>query len=330
MQSPNIATDNEIKVSLRNAAQDITRGIEQEINNLHQLSPIHRVIEISAFTSVYLIGALAVYLSKDLNIIAMTTIAGLGILCMGVAMNALPILIHEGLHGMLAYRPRLNHLLSFLCGLPLGVSATAYQVTHNNHHYELGKKPDYGTYKQHFRKPVLIWTAYMLQLFVGTFFYLALIPVFAMAGGSARSRIFIVIEYLIIITVFILMLKSFSLQTLQVYWLYPALIMSVLTNLRGLGSHALGDVENIYLSSRTIKASRLTSMILLNENLHLEHHLFPTVPSYHLPKLHALVWNRLPCALYSSSYTDFITGFFKAAINNDLNPMGAIHRRALR
>ena len=302
-------------------------GIEQEIENLHQLNPVHRTIEISTFTAIYIAGALAVYFSASLNGVAVSAAVLTGIVMMGVAFNALGILIHEGLHGLLSRHAGLNHIISFFCGLPLGMSATAYQVTHNNHHYELGNKPDYGTYKQHFRQPVLVWTAYMLQLLFGTVFYVLLIPFIAFAAGTPGDRLFIALEYLLIATAFTVIITSLTLQAIQLYWLYPILVMSVLSNLRGLGSHALGNVENIYLSSRTIKASRLTAMLFLNENYHLEHHLFPRVPGYNLRKVHLLIWHRLPSALYSNSYPEFLAGFFKAALKNNLEPLGAIHRQ---
>ncbi len=123
---------------------------------------------------------------------------------------------------------------------------------------------------------------------------------------------------------FILLFNTVAIHTLLLYWIYPLLIMSILTNIRGLASHALGDVENIYLSSRTIKSSKLVSVLFLHENYHLEHHLFPRVPSYHLLRMHELIWDRLPQALYARSYSEFLIGLFKAASRNDLNPIGTI------
>jgi fatty acid desaturase len=69
----------------------------------------------------------------------------------------------------------------------------------------------------------------------------------------------------------------------------------------------------------------LTQALFLNENFHLEHHLFPTAPSYNLSKLHKLIWKRLPEALYSESYFHFLYKLVKAGLKNDLAPQGIVH-----
>ncbi len=68
----------------------------------------------------------------------------------------------------------------------------------------------------------------------------------------------------------------------------------------------------------------MVSFLFLHENYHLEHHIFPGVPSYNLAEMHALIWNRLPEAIYSQSYSQFLLGLLKAAFRNDLKPMGVV------
>ncbi len=41
--------------------------------------------------------------------------------------------------------------------------------------------------------------------------------------------------------------------------------------------------------------------------------------------MHLLIWDRLPQAAYSKSYLEFLSGFFKAAFENNLEPMGVVH-----
>ncbi len=176
---------------------------------------------------------------------------------MGLAMNTLGILIHDGLHGLLAKSKPMNHVWSVLCGLPLLVSASAYRKTRTDHHFEFGRAMDYGTYRY--------W-----------------------------------------------LVQTFSAEQLITLWLAPSLVMMALTNVRGLASHALGDLEDIYLSSRTVQSNRLVRFLFLDGKHHLEHHLFPQVPSYHLARVHRLVWRRLPRALYAPSYTRFLLEFFCA------------------
>lgn len=320
MEKPNIARDNRILIERTRANKEISEGIEAEVNQLFVLSAAKRAREFLFFGCIYAAGAYTV--SQFGHVWALAVI---GIVLMGIAINSLGIFIHEGLHGLLAKNHRMNHLLTFLVGLPVMMSASAYYTTHVNHHYELGRKPDYGTYRQHTKRPVFIWLAYFLQLTLGTVLYTALIPFLGFRSASRTTRAFIIGEYAVIIAVFAAFYIYAPAHVMLFYWLYPVIIAAILTNLRGLGSHALGDVENIYLSSRTIKSSRIVSALFINENYHLEHHIFPRTPSYNLPAMHALVWDRLPEAIYSESYPKFLLGMLRAALKGDLHPMGIVH-----
>ncbi len=66
----------------------------------------------------------------------------------------------------------------------------------------------------------------------------------------------------------------------------------------------------------------------MNENYHLEHHIFPRTPSYNLPAMHKLIWSRLPQAIYAKSYSHFLFSLIKAGIKKDLNPMGVVHPKS--
>jgi fatty acid desaturase len=320
MEKPNISKDNRILVERTRASREITQGIKTEISQLYVLSARKRMEEFLFFSILYGAGVFLVSLSNEIFPVTL-----IGILLMGVALNSMGIFIHEGLHGLLAKNPKINHLISFLIGLPIMISATAYYTTHVNHHYELGRKLDYGTYRQYTKKPLFIWTAYFLQLFFGSVLYVLFIPFLGFKSASTKPRVFILLEYSLIITVFIFFFVYIPNSIILLYWLYPLLVLNVLTNIRGLASHALGDVENIYLSSRTVKSSKLVSFLFLYENYHLEHHLFPRTPSYNLSAMHSLVWHRLPQAIYSESYLHFLFSFFKAAFKNELGPMGVVN-----
>jgi fatty acid desaturase len=319
MHSPEIAEENKVLRALRLGRKEITLGIEKGIDELHELSPAKRGLEIGTLLTLYGIGALL--LTYPGGILPLSVC---GIVCMGLAFNMLGILIHEGLHGLLTKRPWLNHCMSFLAGIPILGSPTAYQVTHANHHFELGRKLDYGTYRQHIRKTAFVWIAYFVQLFLGTFLYILLIPPLAFRAASARSRIVIIVEYCVLLTIAVFLFRALRPETLLLYWFYPLVVCSFLTNIRGLASHALNDVENLYLSSRTIKSSKWVSWLFMHENYHMEHHVFPSAPSYNLGKIHELIWDRLPERLYSRSYSGFLFGFLRAAWRNDLQPLGTV------
>ena len=320
MEKPSIPDDNRVAVELKKADEQISQGIETQVNELFILNPIKRSYEFLFFGIVYLIGAIAVSQFEGNWVLTL-----FGIIFMGIALNSLVIFMHEGLHGLLANNHRLNHLMTFLVGLPLMVSATAFYTTHVNHHYEIGRKSDYATYRQHTRKSVFVWIAYFLQLAIGSFLYITLIPFLGFKDASKKSRVKIVAEYILIMSAFTVFFTQVSTANILLYWLYPAFVLNILSNVRGLASHSLGDVENLYLSSRTVKGSKFITTIFMNENHHLEHHIFPRTPSYNLRAMHALIWDRLPQAMYSESYPRFLFGMIKAAIRQDLSPMGVVN-----
>jgi len=304
----------------RRAGRSITTGIEAEIDACHELSARKRLGEFAFFALLYALGALPILWFPGSIAILLP-----GIVLMGVALNSLGILIHEGLHGILAKNPRLNHFLTFLCGVPLLISGSAYRATHRDHHFEFGRRRDYGTYRQHLDNRLFVWTAYYAQLCFGSILYILMIPGFAWRTASPKERAMILVDYAIIATLVALLFRFVALESILHFWIYPSLVLMVLTNIRGLSSHALGDLDDIYLSSRTVHASPLTEILFLHENFHLEHHLFPQVPSYHLKRAHRLVWNRLPRALYARSYPAFLLGFLKATLSLDLRPLGVVH-----
>jgi len=289
--------------------------MESNILKCHCLSLKKRLLELLFFTTLYCAGVLVTVFSGN-----QAPILILGYFLMGICLNSLGILIHEGIHGLLIESKSVNRLLTFLCGVPLLISGSAYSVTHRDHHFEFGRGLDYGTYRQHLTNNSLIWLAYFSQLFLGSIIYVVLIPVLAFRSASAKERFFILIEYLVISLIIIFAFLSLPKAWIINFWLLPSIVLILMSNVRGLASHALGDPEDIYLSSRTVKCSRLFELLLLHENYHLEHHLFPRVPSYNLKEVHGLIWERLPRALYSDSYYDFLKSFFASACSLDLSP----------
>jgi fatty acid desaturase len=307
----------------------LVRGLEPELSMLHRLSAGRRAVELVSVLVLYLLGAGLMLAGRGSvnGLVLSTTLVLLAVAAMGLAFNALGILIHDGLHGLLARGPVTNRLLAFCIGLPLLISASAYRVTHTHHHLDFGRKLDYGTYRQHTRHVWLVWLAYLIQLTIGSLVYVTLIPFLALRSATAHDRLWILAEYVVIAGAAGGVIALVPLSELLWYWLLPMLVMNVLTNLRGLASHALGDVHNIYLSSRTVRCSRPVALLLFNENYHLEHHLFPGIPSYHLGTCHRLIWDRLPEALYARSYGDFLWQFLRAAWRRDLSPRGVVYPR---
>jgi fatty acid desaturase len=82
---------------------------------------------------------------------------------------------------------------------------------------------------------------------------------------------------------------------------------------RGLAEHGLTTSDNVFTETRTVRSNRFVSFMMNNLNYHLDHHLFPGVPWYNLPKLHALLREEYVAAGSSiyPSYTAFLIDFLK-------------------
>jgi fatty acid desaturase len=105
-------------------------------------------------------------------------------------------------------------------------------------------------------------------------------------------------------------------------WLIPGVVVGYVSAVRALAQHALTHAHDPLLASRSVRSNPMVSFLLLNENYHLEHHLFPEVPSYHLPRLRALLSSRLPHTIEAASYTRFLAGFVGRFLRGDESLLG--------
>jgi fatty acid desaturase len=98
------------------------------------------------------------------------------------------------------------------------------------------------------------------------------------------------------------------------YWLAPISAAVVLSNIRALAEHMGTSGEgNAILKTRTVTSNPLVSFLMLNLNYHLEHHLFPAVPWYNLPRIHQLLkpLYKARGAVVRKSYTAFVFQCFR-------------------
>lgn len=62
--------------------------------------------------------------------------------------------------------------------------------------------------------------------------------------------------------------------------------------------HAMSNVCRHRMNTRTIYLGPITGFLYLNMQYHLEHHLYPNVPYYHLPALHQVIKDKCPPAYH--------------------------------
>jgi len=103
------------------------------------------------------------------------------------------------------------------------------------------------------------------------------------------------------------------------YLVLPGFYGKTLVASFGLTQHT-GLQENIKdhrYSTRTVYLNPVFSFLYWHMEYHIEHHMFPTVPSYNLPKLHNLIKDQMPPAKNGlwGAYKEIIPAIFKQARN---------------
>ncbi len=88
----------------------------------------------------------------------------------------------------------------------------------------------------------------------------------------------------------------------------PLLVAGQIANLRGIAEHGMTTGGNEMTDTRTVATNPVLSFLMCNINYHIEHHLYPGVPWYNLPKVHKLLQEEYQSAGSSvyTSYLDFM------------------------
>ncbi len=299
------------------------RGLEAAVNDLGQLDAGQRWREFACFAALWLAGFVLSAIGHRTEYPTdawLLSIAGL--ICSAVALNAFVLLLHEGMHQTLSADARWNRAASVLLCATVFVSFSAYRVLHTRHHNYLGDRRDPDDYHNYTDKLWLVWLLHLVRLGFGSLLYLFLIPALAVKHGTAREHRHIIEKHVFLGLGYAVILNCLPFATLARYWLVLLLVVGVMVAVRGLTQHGITDGGDPYLASRTLVPHPLVAFCLLNENYHLEHHLFPEVPGYRLAKLHDLIWPRLPYVVTGRSYLGFIACFLRATLKFDERPIG--------
>ena len=307
--------------STLDARRSLSNGIESEMVLLRQLHAGRRLAEIAFFVVVWIA-------SGWLGIVALGTPGMTGwiarvvaIAAAAAALNAFYLLSHEGHHHLLFRDGIANHIANIVLCVPLLHSPSAYRVLHELHHRFLGGPGDPDEYRNYSGNPRVRWALQWVRLTIGTLVYMPLIPVVAWRRAETATRRWIAVEYGGMSLVWIAIFATVPLPVLLQVWLIPGIVVGYISAVRALAQHALTDHADPLLASRSVRSNRIVSFLLLNENYHLEHHLFPEVPSYHLPRLHALLRPRLHRTVEAPSYSRFMAGFIGRSLHGDESPM---------
>lgn len=256
----------------------------------------------------------SVLLARHLSGVQLVALAPLYLLS-AASLHGLSLFTHEGVHGSLAKSRFWNHLLSAVAAWPVLQNFAAYRVLHLRHHKHLGAPGDPDHYANYTSLPPLEKAMHWGRLIAGYPAYLVAIPILGFVRGDANDRLGIAAEVLAEVLLIALALRFVPTAVLIHAWLVPMLFINTMVNIRGMSQHTLlEDSDHAVRGSRTILTNRVTTFFMCNENFHLEHHLYPRVPWYNLPALHARLRGDLEAerAVFIPSYASFVGEFVRA------------------
>ncbi len=298
--------------SMRSWFRTLDPDIRTQIRALHQLKMSSNFI----FVYLALVWAGTAFI---MHLFPYWPIWLIGYGIIGLVLHGYGNFMHEGIHGNLFRNSGLDRWAGFLGGIPTFVSPTAYRVVHMLHHRYNRTENDPDDLNNISPDPFFRRLFYYLWLFFGIFVYIYIrIPHLAMKHGNKKERRQILVEYLLMAVILtgavVLAFRYGFTGALLHYWLIPILFCGLFANLRGWAEHMLTEHGHPLKETRTVTSNRVLSFLNLNLNYHLEHHLFPAIPWYNLPRVHQLLLEEYQNA-GAVIYGSYIRFFFDAVRN---------------
>jgi fatty acid desaturase len=272
----------------------ITLG-KKDLLELSRITPlrssIHIIVEWGLIVAtIYLCerrGSLALYLAA--------------IVWIATRQHALMILLHEGTHYRLFRNRKVNDWISELVlAWPVLISARSYRRNHFAHHRYLNTERDPDWVRRNGdpawvfpKRPIELATLLLSDLTgFGAIVLVRLLKTVASRDESAPPG-FLAAKYSFYLIVAVAAVWTHTLKAVLLFWFVPLFTCLVfIFRIRSIAEHsALTGTGSILAQTRTTFPSLLERVLFApkNVNYHLEHHLFPSVPFYRLPKLHTLL-----------------------------------------
>jgi beta-carotene hydroxylase len=184
---------------------------------------------------------------------------------------------HDVVHRSIGLGPRAGECALFLCGLVLLESGHAYRATHLQHHRTFPSADDPEGYPAHLR---LVGAACYGPVFLVRLWWWAYRradrgPQRRWLLTEAAAPALVIAAGVALLPVTPLLLLWYAAMAVVGSWVYPLLTVY-------LPHHDFGDTP--LTQTRTLRG-RVIPAVFLELTYHLEHHLYPQVPSHQLAEL---------------------------------------------
>ncbi len=240
------------------------------------------------------------------------------------SLHGISLFTHEAVHGTLMRNRQANGLLGAVCAWPVLQNFSAYRVLHLRHHNHLGEEGDPDHYDNYTRWSWLVFAMHWGRLIAGYPAYITMIPILGLRHGKGWEKVWIILEVMCVAAMVAgAMWLPIPRGLLLHGWLVPMLFINTLVNIRGMSQHTLlEEASDTIRGTRSILTNQVTAFFMCNENYHLEHHLYPGVPWYNLPRLHQVMKEELAArgAPYIGSYYAFVWSFVTGSLKR--SPLG--------
>lgn len=275
-------------------AQQLKRDLAREIpadalRELHRKRPLlHAFVAFANFAALVLSAVAIVrfdvwYLWLPFSIVA------------GFAVFNGTVLLHEVVHRAVigGSSERLYRVLGLLYAVPSGISSSQFTKWHLDHHANLGSDDDDP--KRHWLSPKRNERWYKLLYFTPALFAIYFRAAAketstyepALRRRIARERLGSVafhLSLLFLAAYFGGWAIAWKLYLVPVFFIFP-----IAFALNRLGQHYAINPSDPAEWSTLVRSSWFWNAVFLFSNLHLEHHYFPSVPFYNLPRLQKLL-----------------------------------------
>ena len=213
----------------------------------------------------------------------------------GAILTGFSAAAHECLHGNFIKSPRIDRIAGIFWATLTGFNFSLYKSYHLQHHQFTrvpGDTEEGGNFDH-------AWEYLSeLPIFFGLMGYFAILSMRSWFGEfpgfvrSANARRAVQIDGIIQFTWFLAVVLLACWQPMFVLYFYlcPLIIHFCMVYWVSLPEHYGCEMSaNPLANTRTISSNFLVRFFYWNANYHAEHHAFPSVPSYHLGRLHQLV-----------------------------------------